>query len=189
MRAESGGTSRPLKLILMPSNGYTVPYIKDLVGPNTLIYIRPMKTCLSLEKIPVPITSHSPQTECPKCFQTIPIIELRKHSFTCSAIEVSDSSGDEELQSSPFDDKVLNESASCAASSAKQGCSSGASFIDEGIASLPSLFPDVPIENVRETLVKYENVNLAACALMTSGTDVNKKIEEIQENKEDVHDI
>ena len=36
MRAESGGTSRPLKLILMPSNGYTVPYMKDLVGPNTL---------------------------------------------------------------------------------------------------------------------------------------------------------
>ena len=123
-----------------------------------------------------------------KCFQTIPIIELRKHSFTCSAIEVSDSSGDEELQSSPFDDKVLNESASCAASSAKQGCSSGASFIDEGIASLPSLFPDVPIENVRDTLVKYENVNLVACALMTSGTDVNKKIKEIKENK-DVHDI
>ena len=70
MRAESGGTSRPLKLLLMPSNGYTVPYVKDLVGPNTLIYIRPMKTCLSLDKTPMPVTSHSPQTECPKCFQT-----------------------------------------------------------------------------------------------------------------------
>ena len=108
------------------------------------------------------------------------------------SIEVSDSSGDEELQSSPFDDKVLlNESASCAASSAKQNepsCSSVASFVDEGIASLTSLFPDEPIENVRDTLVKYENVNLVACALMTSGTDVNKKIKEIKENK-DVHDI
>ena len=115
-------------------------------------------------------------------------MELRKHSFACSAIEVRDSSGDEELQRAPFDDKVLlNESASCARSSAKQsqrGCPSGASFIDEGIASLTSSFPDEPIENVRETLVKYENVNLAACALMTNGTDVNTKIEEMQENKE-----
>lgn len=37
MRAESGGTSRPLKLILMPSDGYTIPYLRDLVGSNTLL--------------------------------------------------------------------------------------------------------------------------------------------------------
>lgn len=49
MRAESGGTSRPLKLILMPSDGYSIPYIRDLVGSNTLLYIRPMKSCLSLD--------------------------------------------------------------------------------------------------------------------------------------------
>ena len=46
MRAESGGTSRPLKLILMPSDGYTIPYLRDLVGSNTLLYTRPMKSCL-----------------------------------------------------------------------------------------------------------------------------------------------
>ena len=43
VRAESGGTSRPLKLILMSSDGYSIPYIRDLVGSNTLLYIRPMQ--------------------------------------------------------------------------------------------------------------------------------------------------
>ena len=46
MGAESGGTSRPLKIILMPSNAYTNPYLKDAVGSNTLVYIRPMKSSL-----------------------------------------------------------------------------------------------------------------------------------------------
>ena len=40
MRAESGGTSRPLKSILIPSDGYTIPYLRELVGSNTLLYIR-----------------------------------------------------------------------------------------------------------------------------------------------------
>ena len=105
MRAESGGNSRPLKLILMPSDGYTIPYIRDLVGSNTLLYIRPMKSCLSLDKPPQDVTNQSPQTNCPKCSLSIPIILLRKHSFTCSGIEVheSDCNGEKELERSVFD--------------------------------------------------------------------------------------
>ena len=41
MQAESGRTSRTLKLTLMPSNGYTISYVRDLVGSHTLLYIRP----------------------------------------------------------------------------------------------------------------------------------------------------
>ena len=49
LRAESGGNPRPLILIPIPSAGYTVSYIKEMVGPGSLIYIRPMKTAISLE--------------------------------------------------------------------------------------------------------------------------------------------
>ena len=34
IRAESFGTSGPLKLILMPNDGYSTPYVRDLVGSN-----------------------------------------------------------------------------------------------------------------------------------------------------------
>ena len=67
MQTESGGTSRPLRVILMPSNGYTIPYINDFVGSNTLLYIRPMKSTLSLDKSPQPVTSRSPLPKCPNC--------------------------------------------------------------------------------------------------------------------------
>ena len=109
MRAESGGTSRPLKLILMPCDGYTVPYLRDLVGNNTPLYIRPMKSCLPMDKPAQPVTTRSPLTKCPNCSLSIPIMQLRKHSFTCSGIEVndSDSSDEEEFQRSVFDDRVL----------------------------------------------------------------------------------
>lgn len=49
MRAERGGNSRPICLIPMPADGYNVPYLKEVVGGSTLIYIRPMKGALSME--------------------------------------------------------------------------------------------------------------------------------------------
>ena len=61
MRAESGGTSRPLKLILKPSDGYSISYVRDLVGSNTLLYLynRPMKSCLFLDKPTQPVITKS----------------------------------------------------------------------------------------------------------------------------------
>ena len=50
------------------------------------------------------------------------------------------------------------------------GCSTGTSFVDAGIASLTALFPDESIEDVREALLRYEDVDLAACALMSRAT-------------------
>ena len=91
MRAESGGSSRPLKLILMPSDGQTIPHLRDLLGSNTLLYIRPMKSCLPMDKPPQPVTTQSRLTKCPKCSLSIPIMQLRTHSLTCSSIEVNGS--------------------------------------------------------------------------------------------------
>lgn len=190
MRAESGGTSRPLKLILMPSDGYTIPYIRDLVGSNTLLYIRPMKSCLSLDKPLQPVTNQSPQTNCPKCSLPIPIIQLRKHYFTCSGIEVdeSDSNDEKELERSVFDrvrpvQETKDESKPSVSGSVVEpvaGCSTGSSFFDAGIASLTTLFPDESIEDVREALLRYEDVDLAACALMSKATDADQTPEEGQ---------
>ena len=40
LRAEGGGNARQLCLIPIPSEGYNIPYLKEMFGPSTLIYIR-----------------------------------------------------------------------------------------------------------------------------------------------------
>lgn len=50
------------------------------------------------------------------------------------------------------------------------GCSTGSSFFDVGIASLTTLFPDESIEDVREASSRYEDIDLAACPLMSRAT-------------------
>ena len=203
MRAESGGTSRPLKLILMPSDGYTIPYLRDLVGSNTPLYIRPMKSCLPMDKPPQPVTTQSPLTKCPKCSLSIPIMQLRKHLFTCSSTEVndSDSSDEKEFERSVFDDRVLPDACKTAQQASDEsefsdrkrvtttdneqaGCSNVNSFIDEGIASLTTVFPREGVENVREALLRYENVELAACALMSRATDTDQNTDEVEGDKD-----
>lgn len=85
MRAEGGGYSRPLCVIPIPSSGYSVPYLKDMVGSNTTIYIRPIKSPLSLKKATLVVSSSSPLTECTTCKEQVPIFSLRKHYESCSS--------------------------------------------------------------------------------------------------------
>ena len=151
-----------------------------------------MKSCLSLDKPPQPVTDQSPQTNCPKCSLSIPIVQLRKHYFTCIGIEVhdSDSNDDKELERSPFD-RVLpvqqsrvesKPSVSGSLVEPLAGCSTGSSFVDAGLASLTTLFPDESIEDVREALLRYEDVDLAACALMSRATTDQTSEEEKADN-------
>ena len=90
MRAEGGGYSRPLCLIPMPSDGYSVPYLKEMVGTSTMIYIRPIKESLSLEKAIVSVSSTSPLTECTRCHKEVPIFSLRQHSEDCQVISIEE---------------------------------------------------------------------------------------------------
>ena len=89
MRAQGGGYSRPLCLIPIPSDGYSVPYLKEMVGTSTTIYIRPMKESLSAEKAPVSLSPDSPLTECTTCNKQVPIFALRQHSKDCGAIDIN----------------------------------------------------------------------------------------------------
>ncbi|CAB4020410.1 E3 ubiquitin- ligase SMURF2-like [Paramuricea clavata] len=89
MRAQGGGYSRPLCLIPIPSDGYSVPYLKEMVGASTTIYIRPMKESLSAEKAPVSLSPDSPLTECTTCNKQVPIFALRQHSKDCGAIDIN----------------------------------------------------------------------------------------------------
>ena len=128
---------------------------------------------------------------------------MRKHSFTCSSIEVNDSesSDEKEFERSVFDDRILRVACKTTQQASDEslfsdskrvtttdneqpGCSSGNSFIDEGIASLTTVFPHEGVENVREALLRYENVELAACALMSRASDTDQNTGEMDGDKD-----
>ena len=49
LRAQGSGQSRPMSLLPMPTSGYSVPHLKESISSSTLIYIRPMKSSLSMD--------------------------------------------------------------------------------------------------------------------------------------------
>ena len=73
LRAEGGGNARQLCLIPIPPEGYNIPYLKDMFGPSTLVYIRPMKTSISMEKLHEPI-------QCVLCPQ-LSVLNVKKESL------------------------------------------------------------------------------------------------------------
>ena len=102
MRAEGGGYSRPICLVPMPSVRYNIPFLREMVGASTLIYIRPMKSTISMEK--AHDTSTSPATECTRCAKKVPISNLRQHNLECKRITID--TGEESLEE---EDRLANE--------------------------------------------------------------------------------
>ena len=193
MRAESGGISRPLRLLSMPSDGYSIPYLKNLVGSNTVIYIRPMKTSISKEKLPQLITASSPFTECPRCENLIPIFSLRQHVSVCQATEIDDDT-DKELELSVFcrgststagKSNQLEDNRGTdnpdATEESQASTSKGTSFIDDGVVALLKIFPNHDVDTVRQALIQHGSVELAADALSSNiGEKTDGKLKEAE---------
>lgn len=51
LRAERGGKNVPLSVIPLPSKGYDLEHVKEHVSTNTVIYVRPMQSCLSRKRL------------------------------------------------------------------------------------------------------------------------------------------
>ena len=74
-----------------------------MVGASTLIYIRPMKSTISMEKAhDTSTTSTSPATECTSA--KVPISNLRQHNLECKRITID--TGEESLEE---EDRLANE--------------------------------------------------------------------------------
>ena len=202
LRTESGGISRPLKLLSIPSNGYCIPYLKNLVGASTVIYIRPMKSSISREKLPQVITASSPFTECPKCENLIPIFSLTQHVSVCPATEIEvDDDTDKDLKVPVFDTKSISSveksdqledvkinNECSAAEQCQASTSKGTSFIDDGVVTLLKIFLDHDTETIRRALVQHGRIDLAADALSTSSDNNSFTSEKLQKAELSVHD-
>ena len=83
LRAEKGGTSQKLFVVPLSTKGYTVQRLKEVVSTNTVIYVRPMQSQLSMEKVAVH-TDDGITTQCQRCCATVPLPTLREHMKGCT---------------------------------------------------------------------------------------------------------
>ena len=82
IRPNTVGSARLLSLILPSTDGYSLPYIRDIVGPTILIFIRPVQSNLSLDKT-VTSNASSPLVRFHSCLKSLPLHVVRKHKELC----------------------------------------------------------------------------------------------------------
>ena len=135
-----------------------------MISGSTLIYIRPMKSSLSVEKVNPVSTSSSPSTTCASCKKQVPILNLRQHSvdFKPISIEIDaiDSFSDEELNDNESQEQEAGPSdvhtRSNEAANSSQTWSSQLKFA----------FPDATDGELEEITSCAMSIDEAACFLL-----------------------
>ena len=183
MCAQGGGYSRPPCLIPIPSEGYTVQYLKEMVGASTTIYIRPMKESLPVTLAPVSVSPASPLTECATCNKQILIFPLRQHSNDCRATNVDTDSESDEIESilgmseqtDPeivLEDTVANSSGASTSSSAVKieynhaSSDMPSTSAQSWLEQLKLAFPETEHDILKEIASVAITVDDAACLLL-----------------------
>eukprot|EP00794_Sanderia_malayensis_P001159 gene1159-527_t len=86
LRAEKGGVSQRLSVLPLSAKGFTIPYLKEIVSNNTLIYVGPMQSALPMSKV-VAKTDECITFKCQRCSDVIPLSSLREHMNKCQDIQ------------------------------------------------------------------------------------------------------
>jgi hypothetical protein len=193
LRAEGGGCNRTLCLIPIPSDGYSISYLKDMVGPSTLIYIRPIKSAMSLEKF-VNSSTSSPTTQCMKCKEMVPISNLRMHNITCNPVNIDGNESSDE-DSNCVDEYwsqngQINEGPSTSTMNATHRgtdyqdisptCKEVVVLSDDGAGpskatwstELKDIFPDVEVAELEDAALLPASVDEAACFIMENQCNI-----------------
>ena len=156
LRAEGGGSSRPLILIPIPANGYQVTYLKKIMGTNSTIYIRPMQSNLSLE--PDDSAPNVVGVNCTTCGNNFPLQEMREHQQCC-------------LPQVLFPSKDVNESTGNLATSSKTGCSSQEDvFGKEEKEIINNMFPNISDDDINMVMAMSSSLDEAANVLTDKST-------------------
>ena len=170
-----------------------------MVGSNTTIYIRPIKSPLSLKKATTSVSPSSPFTECSTCKEQVPIFSLPEHSECCSSnndddviTTIPDDSEDEldVLEDSNYSNvsdmtrisEMSHSSLSLPSCSTSQGeveiCSSNLPSTSSQcwLSDLKDAFPDEDSKNLEGIASVAISIDQAACILL------DKKMEETEDN-------
>ena len=164
LRAERGGTSCKLVLIEMSKDGYTVPYLKEQVSCNTILYIRPMQNDLSMSKV-IMKTDDSIKSKCQNCSKEVPLGDMKIHLAQCTEGESTASRAS--IPHSYCEDSSDDD---CLVTGIEENCpSSSSASIDDKTAwrrELSALFPFHTAGQIEVSMIGASSVDEAANNLM-----------------------
>eukprot|EP00794_Sanderia_malayensis_P002716 gene2716-3141_t len=109
LRAEKGGVSQKLSVLPLSVKKFKIPYLKEIVSNNTLIYVRPMQSALPMSNVVVK-TDEGITSKCQRCSDVIPLSSLREHMNKCQDIQdhsVIESAGIDQTKDNPDDAEYL----------------------------------------------------------------------------------
>ena len=169
MRADRGGSSRPLVAIPMKHTGYTIPNLRDSISANAAIYVRPIQGRLDMQVDTDYACSDIVKTTCVSCKQEVPLLHIREHTLHCPSKETEEPCCDKDDD----DDDVLAVSCFSPPSSTTIVSTPSTSHAtcslnkdkDEWIKQLQTVFPDKSIELVEETVLSSQTMEDAAESL------------------------
>eukprot|EP00794_Sanderia_malayensis_P012362 gene12362-13633_t len=185
LRGERGGVSVNLVLIPMSQDGYTVPYLKEQVSSNAVLYIRPMQSDLSLSKVTENVDV-SIKTTCRTCNSSISLADMKSHLSRCTSTATSSSayfedSSDDDCFAESFQLDCMKTSSSSTVTrpeSAEASSSIQTTLAEENVwmQTLQSLFPMHKEEHLQCSVKGAKSLEEAADTLLDSygTTDVRE---------------
>ena len=152
LHADIGGSSRPLIPIPVQRDGYSIPFLKDMISSNAVIYIRPMQSDLDMEPSQPPTQTSQINIQCVNCQAEVPIQAMKEHTEVCQG------GSSKPRDESEGDDVQLHEQALGDAVPRNDTVASESGWIER----LCGLFPDTPVEKVRN--IVHQSVSLEEAA-------------------------
>lgn len=83
LRADRGGSSRPLVPIPVQRDGYSIPFLRDMISSNAVMYIRPIQSDLTMERSQQPTEASQINIQCVNCQAEVPIQAMKDHTEVC----------------------------------------------------------------------------------------------------------
>ncbi|CAB4015979.1 G2 M phase-specific E3 ubiquitin- ligase, partial [Paramuricea clavata] len=185
MRTGFAARSKTLEVIPVPtgSSSYSIQYLKEVLQ-QAKCYVRPIQ-----KDLPVVIphdcqgnlnTSTNEESSCPReqcrlCLKSIPILQMRRHMWSCEITESSFSVEPEIICESDEESNSIPESLPHSESPSTSGSSSMVSYMEPGIDELRKIFPDPPNQVLVEAMLKGGTVEEAINILLDQTTTDHSK--------------
>jgi len=83
LRADRGGSSRPLVPIPVQRDGYSIPFLRDKISSNSVICIRPMQSDIAMAPSQQPTQASHINIRCVNCQAEVPIQAMKEHTEVC----------------------------------------------------------------------------------------------------------
>lgn len=151
--------SRPLIPIPVQRDGYSIPFLKDMISSNAVIYIRPMQSDLDMKPSQHPTQASQINIQCVNCRAEVPIQTMKEHTEVCQggSSKTRDESEGDDVQLT-YASSGVHEQALVDAVPRNDTVASESGWIER----LCGLFPDTPVKKVRNTV--HQSVSLEEAA-------------------------